>query len=99
MICEHPITLPVHLSLYYVRDAYLGVISVGLSCVEKRASQVLHLIKGIFVAVGIGEQEEQREKGEVGEELAKDGPHLNLFQSLLSCPSHFTLIESSCTLG
>ena len=85
--------------LQRARYAHLGIITVALSFVQKRASQVLNLIECIVVAVGIGEQEEQREKEEVGEELANDGPHLYFFQSLLSCASHFTVIESSCTFG
>ena len=78
-----------------VLETHLGEVGIRLSSVVKGMSQVLHLIGSIGIGIGIGEQEEKGQKDEVDRELAKDRPHLDLFQSLSSCPGHFAIVETS----
>ena len=55
------------------------------------------LLEGIWTDRGIGEQEQQRQKDEIGGKLANDRSHLDFFQALLPCPRHFALLEMSYT--
>ena len=78
-----------------MRETHLVEVGIRLSSVVKGMSQVLHLIGSIGIGIGIRQQEQKGQKDEVDRELAKDRPHLDLFQSLSPCPGHFAIVETS----